>query len=210
MCMNVLLLCYIVSISGILAHISENLWARIREIKSVAEARASCVYSGVAQQTSVVSALLYTLLFWQTEELRGGFRERQTEGRRARGTLTGANAPSRSARRRASARACCSCNTECTGRSRSTPYTSSAFPWCRASYSCHRWCSNVGHLRGRKGSEHKGILNERSACLIQFIRSSSARIQRTLKTTAAQWVSEHAHGPLTSVCMSVFLKLSLH
>lgn len=88
--------------------------------------------------------------------------------------LTAGSALSRSARKRGSGRACCSCNTGCTSHSRSTPCTSNASPWCHASCSCHRWCWSGAHLeeqvRWLKKSE---VIN--STCL-RFLFSNSEEL----------------------------------
>lgn len=66
--------------------------------------------------------------------------------RASRVVLTAGSVLSRNARKRGSGHACCSCNTGCTGRNRSTPCTSIAFPWFHASCSCHRWYWNDAPL----------------------------------------------------------------
>lgn len=70
--------------------------------------------------------------------------------------LTAGSAPFRSAQKRGSGHAYCSCNTGCTGHSRSTPCTSNASPWCHASCSCHRWCWSGARLERQVRRSKKG------------------------------------------------------
>lgn len=107
--------------------------------------------------------------------------------------LTAGSVPSRNARRRGSGRACCSCNTGCTGRNRSTPCTSIAFPWCHASCSCHRLCWSGARLEGKgevdeeKWACHKPNIPEVSpsvvfCCRVRW-RNMSCPAQLDVSTT---------------------------
>lgn len=117
-----------------------------------------------------------------------------TVGRGEGAVLTAGSAPSRSVRKRDSDRACCSCSTACTGRSRSTPCTSSACPWCRASYSCRRWCWSDAHLKGqhRWGQEvqHRASLRSNTTSVLLWL------LTRTKKDWATNSLTKISPDPL--------------